>query len=325
MRNSSKNRALFSKNFNQQSKENMKSLTEDMEKLKKRMEKLRSQNANLKINEKKLANDNSILTQKIQFLNKENNELKHRLNKLVGSTKKTSSSRSKRLGSNLSRMVKNSTKNLYFDKKKHSQACISPRMKKMDSEHSLLPLNSGKKVNKFGRRDTLDVNKSGNLLMFGINDEHTRNSEINNFNTCEERYRSKLCNSNCSRGNINNCSKNKMSMREECNCQHTSMDRKVCGQALVDKRQDYRYSCMANSVVDTGRESIEKELYNQVSNVVSSFFSKYDGQPQHFRGKSKSDLGFVRNMDTAYTTEYGHAQCQNQASCGCNAQKVDNC
>jgi hypothetical protein len=43
-----------------------------------------------------------------------------------------------------------------------------------------------------------------------------------------------------------------------------------------------------------GRQSIEKELYNQVTNVVSSFLFKYDTKNNHQRQNSKSDLGFVK-------------------------------
>ena len=54
------------------------------------------------------------------------------------------------------------------------------------------------------------------------------------------------------------------------------------------------YVCNPNN---EGRQSIEHELYNQVSNVVSSFLSKYDTQKQHLRGKSKSDLGFINSNE----------------------------
>jgi hypothetical protein len=46
-----------------------------------------------------------------------------------------------------------------------------------------------------------------------------------------------------------------------------------------------------------GRQSIEKELYNQVTNVVSSFLFKYDTKNNHQRQISKSDLGFAKPHD----------------------------
>lgn len=140
-------------------KNGMKSLTkpiqEELEKVKKKYEKAKSQVANLKINEKKMNTDNVILAQKINSLNKENNELKHRLNKLVKADPSQSSSKNK-----------NSSVNNRLSKgfgKKHSYAPTSPRMKKVLSDRTLIPLNTRSK-GMFGRRETLDVNRSGNLM-----------------------------------------------------------------------------------------------------------------------------------------------------------------
>lgn len=41
----------------------------------------------------------------------------------------------------------------------------------------------------------------------------------------------------------------------------------------------------SNLISNCEKESLEKELYSQVSNVVSSFFSKLDPQTNHLRQK----------------------------------------
>lgn len=160
---------------------------------------MKSQNANLKINEKTLNNDINALNQRVQFLSKENNELKHRLSKLTSVNKTKTSSKSKRIGSQLSRAVSKCEKN-YFNAKKHSHMGPSPKMKKVGSDRALLPLNGNTKYGKFGRRETLDVNKSGNLHFFGMHDDqNTRNSDLLNFATSEDdqslQYHTKV---NCS-------------------------------------------------------------------------------------------------------------------------------
>jgi predicted RNase H-like nuclease (RuvC/YqgF family) len=186
-----------------EAKDKNKCLSEEIEKVNKRNDKLKSVNANLKISKQQLINENNSLQQKVITLSRENNELKHRLNKFVSIKKVKSNSRSKNRGleNNVSytaqkQLIKNdrketksikSFKKYVFEKKKNSQlVCHSPRMKKVGSDRTLLPINQNSK-GMFGRRETLDVNKNSRLLMYAINKEsNTRNSELLNNAASED-------------------------------------------------------------------------------------------------------------------------------------------
>lgn len=331
-------------------KNNSKGLAEELEKLNKKYEKVKGQNANLKINEKKLLNDNNALAAKVQTLNKENNELKHRLNKLLNISNAQSNSRSqnKRLGSNAPRAVKRCAKKQggIFGKK-YSQACASPRIKKVGSDRCLLPLNCNPKTNKFGRRETLDVNKSGPLLLYGLNeDSNTRNSDLINLATSEDERsihfgispKNKIfCKPSRNEFEEIRDSQNRSleynrlvnGRNKPCNCRQSSRENNSCihdhnaVQASQRFNPDYRYSNINNVMVEGGRESIEKELYHQVSNVVSSFFNKIDHQPNHCRQKSKSDLGFVRSVDNGYLNQCnnGSSHCEGRSGCNHSLQR----
>lgn len=308
-------------------KASQKCANNEPESIRKQFEKLKSQWANLKISEKKLIGDNTILVQKIQALVKENNELKHRLGKLIGIKEINGNpTSSKRVGSWTAKPKKKSGNNKKnFESKKHSHVVVSPRMKKVGSDQALLPINCSINT-KFGRRETLDVNRSSQLLMFsGNNDKTTRNSELVNFlkndNDNSHQYwnqsprnkvpclssRNNLIQNNNGSGVCNNkIFKSNGDAIPQCQCNNSNKMQNDCSQY---QDQSYNYgndnyrSSYLNGNWTNNCQTLEKELYNQVSNVVSSFFSKFEPPNNHFRQKSRSQIGFWNNIEISLPQE----------------------
>lgn len=282
---------------------------EDFEKLQKKCEKQKGYIANQKINEKKLKNDNSILSTKVATLNKEINELKHRLNKLLKADKKVK----RRLGS------QSKTKKI-FSTRKQSHQVKSPRIKKVLSDRSLI---NGKLGIAFGRRETLDINKSGSLLNLGQNFDK-RNSDMNHIMTSDEDISSNLVQKDHHKqgesgsrnqfirgGGSHNCS-NLQSSQMHASCSHSELyqnqpqnvqdNYNTVGSQRVQPEMRNSNICHCDSV----RQSVEHELMNHVSNAVNSFLSNHEVKPRHVRGKSKSEIGFTNSSD------YGQLEFQNE-------------
>ena len=286
---------------------------EEYEKLKRKWDKQKVYIANQKINEKKIKNDYILLTHKVKSLNKDNNELKHRLNKLLKAEPKLFTSKSKnRLGSHMARGINKITNEKAFAKRKQSHAIKSPRIKKVLSDRNIT---SNRWNIAFGRRETLDINKSGSLLNLGHQDDTShQNSEMLNIITSDdENSVSYLKKSNHCLGL--NSSRNKFiggtgsnttqikwnntisQLRESiCNWNDSCQDFNIMGnnQNITKSNrinQESKNSHLCNW--DNGRQSMENELMNHVSNAVSSFLSMRDEQNNHWRRKSKSDLGFI--------------------------------
>ena len=306
-------------------KSSQKQSSNEFELIRKQYEKFKSHWANLKINEKKLVSDNSVLVQKVQSLSKENNELKHRLSKLINiKESKRNSGSPKRFGSWTAKLKKKWDKNnkRNFESKKHSHVVVSPRMKKVGSDHTLLPINWDINPKFGGRRETLDVNRSSQLLMFGgWEDKSTRNSELVNFIKSENESSHNCCKSPrnkitsiSSRNNFvhNNSSgiwNNKFYRSNDDfipkwdwneNWKISNDYSQYQDQSYNYQNENFRNSQLHSSLVPNC-QYLEKELYNQVSNVVSSFFSKFEPQSNHLRQKSKSQIGFLTNADKSWT------------------------
>ena len=183
----------------------------------------------------------------------------------------------------------------------------------------------------FSRRETLDIAKMSNRLATGyIDDKSTRNSELRNACTSDDNVSIQYCSSprfmqsKTARNDLivrksNNSSiepSRVLSKRSGCwacskaHDNESSITRKKIRSDQKQLNNHFRsvhvhnnwfkpqsgleeYQNISKHTKDD-RKSIEKELYNQVSNVVSSFFSRLDSKPNHCRQKSKSDLGFAK-------------------------------
>lgn len=257
--------------------------------------------------------DHVLLTHKVTNLNKENNELKHRLNKLVKADKTLFSSKSKnRLGSHMARGIKKIKNKRALGQRKHSHQIISPKIKKVLSNRMI----SDQQWNiAFGRRETFDVNNSGRLLNLGHQDESNhRNSEMMNIMTSDEEssanYLRKTKNPSGIHSSKNQFMRSGGSNRSYIECNNTISQLKANTCHWNDFNKNFKImgnhqnipnskrinQDMGNSHIwncDTGRQSMENELMNHVSNAVSSFLSMHDEKGTHCRKKSKSDLGFT--------------------------------
>lgn len=190
---------------------------------------------------------------------------------------------------------------------KHSHVVVSPRMKKVGSDQALLPLNCT--INsKFGRRETLDVNRSSQLLAFNCNnDQAARNSDLANFyakneNECSQQFcksprnkitclssRNNLIQNNNSSGQCNNkFFRSNGDTGSQCQWNNFNKVPNDCSnyqdQSCNYTNENYRSSYVNNNW-GSNHQALENELYNQVSNVVSSFFSKFEPQNTHLRQK----------------------------------------
>lgn len=301
----------------------------ELENLRKQFDKLKGQWSSLKNSEKKLIGDNTILVQKVKALSKENNELKHRLDKLTKIKNSVNNSpTNKRVGSCAAKASKNpqKTERLNLELKKHSQALVSPWMKRVGSNNTLIPNDYGN-TSKFGRRETLDVNRSNQLVMFGNRDwDNTRNSDLINYIKSEDELSQSNCKSPANKlqnltsknsllqieGNTCGCSfdcqNNFNNNIPKCTCNNTwkaRMKNANChNQSSVCTHESFRNSHIHSNMIRDW-ENLEKELYSQVSNVVSSFlYSKFEPQSNHWRQKSKSEMGFLKSDDINWSQAY---------------------
>ena len=295
----------------------------EFENLKKQHESLKNQLVTLKNSEKKLTSDNTLLVQKVKSLTKENNELKHRIAKLTKIKNMSSRSPStKRVGSCTAKITKNlkETDKKNLDMKKNRQVLISPWMKRVGSNNTLIPNNDYGNNSKFGRRETLDVNRSSQLIMFGNRDDNNaRNSELTNIWRSEDEISQINCRSppngfqnmgskqnnypiynNNWRWNKeldSNYSNNMPKWTWSDACKATTQYSNWYDQSYILGQESMRNSHNHSNMIKDC-EILEKQLWNQVSNVVSSFlYSKFDPQSNHWRQKSKSEMGFIRNDD----------------------------
>ncbi|CAI2383141.1 unnamed protein product [Moneuplotes crassus] len=312
------------KNLKNASKLSAKVDFEEYEKLRRRYEKQKGYIANLKTNVKKYNKDKILLCKKIQSLNLQINSLKHRLNKLVKVDQKVASSKLKHKQASLAaRETQNKLemKNRCLGSRKQSQACQSPKMKKVFSDRNLV----GAKVGKtFGRRETLDVNKSGSLLSLGlyeeqanrgfgnnavvISDEDIRSDYVPNIeanlgpSSTRNKY-SKYGNTHRQKG------KKMLANGKKCKCADMCQDSQVLRSnynTTTSQRSQQEFSNSNLCHCGSMRQSMENELMNHVSNAVSSFLSMHEVKGRHARGESKSDIGFTNPED------YGQLECSNE-------------
>lgn len=319
----------------------------EFENHKKQNEKLKSQCSILKNSEKKLISDNTLLVQKVKALGKENNELKHRLDKLTKIKNTVNCSpTNKRVGSCAAKASKNikKTERMNMEVQRHNQALVSPWMKRVGSNNTLI-LNDYGNTSKFGRRETLDVNRSNQLIMFGNRDcDNTRNSDLINYTKSDDELSQSNCKSSANKMQ-NLTSKNSMLQLEpnmcrcsfECqnNLPNNNLPKCTCNKAWKarmkyanchNQSSTWSHESFRNSHVHSNMlrdwENLEKEICSQVSNVVSSFlYNKFDSQSNHCRQKSKSEMGFIKPDEVNWSQAF--AFCGDNHICNRNCYKSD--